>query len=471
MFNSGKPTQITSARSAVRISLLLALLIVGLLRLTANMVVHAQSASDPGVRGGPPGAGNWYTSLPSDMMEQFQILFSNFVEQNEVTTGAGGDTLRTGLGPRFDSNSCNSCHAYPAVGGSSPPENNLFSVYQLNGDQNAMPFFETPNGPTLVARFPFQSDLQTPDGHVHQLFVITGRSDAGGCNIQQPDFVSAAAQNNLIFRNTTPTFGGGMLELIRNSDIINNGLTICNSSQNLGVCGHPNIMADGSVGRFGWKAQDRSLLIFAAEAYNVEEGVTNNFFPNETDETPGCVLNPLPEDHIDFNPTVPPKMFPGDPERFAITMRFFAPPTPGTCPGGVASSCTNGATQFAAVGCALCHTPSFTTPASVIPPLSNAQANLYSDVLLHHMGPCNADNVAQGNAAGDEFRTSPLWGVGQRIFFMSDGRTTDIVQAIEDHSCAGNSQYPASEANQVITNFNALSEQNQQDLINFLRSL
>jgi CxxC motif-containing protein (DUF1111 family) len=72
---------------------------------------------------------------------------------------------------------------------------------------------------------------------------------------------------------------------------------------------------------------------------------------------------------------------------------------------------------------------------------------------------------------GDEFRTAPLWGIGQRIFFMSDGRTTDIVQAVEDHFCVGNSQYPASEANQVITNFNALSPQNQQDLINFLRSL
>ena len=72
---------------------------------------------------------------------------------------------------------------------------------------------------------------------------------------------------------------------------------------------------------------------------------------------------------------------------------------------------------------------------------------------------------------GDEFRTVPLWGVGQRVFFMHDGRTTDIVQAIQDHSCAGNSQYGASEANGVIGAFNALSTQNQQDLVNFLRSL
>ena len=87
------------------------------------------------------------------------------------------------------------------------------------------------------------------------------------------------------------------------------------------------------------------------------------------------------------------------------------------------------------------------------------------------MGPCLADNVVQGNVQGDEFRTAPLWGVGQRIFFLHDGRTTNIVQAIEAHSCAGNSQYPPSEANAVVSAFNALSATNRQDLVNFLRIL
>jgi CxxC motif-containing protein (DUF1111 family) len=87
------------------------------------------------------------------------------------------------------------------------------------------------------------------------------------------------------------------------------------------------------------------------------------------------------------------------------------------------------------------------------------------------MGPCLADGIVQGTAQGDEFRTAPLWGVGQRIFFLHDGRTSDIVQAIENHLCVANSQYRASEANAVITSFNALSASNQQDIINFLRSL
>jgi CxxC motif-containing protein (DUF1111 family) len=127
--------------------------------------------------------------------------------------------------------------------------------------------------------------------------------------------------------------------------------------------------------------------------------------------------------------------------------------------------------QFNAVGCNLCHTNSFTTPPASIAALSNVTANLYSDLLVHDMGPGDADNVTQGNATGDQFRTAPLWGIGQRIFFMHDGRETNIVNAIEDHLSLGNGTYPNSEANQVINNFNALTPKNQQDLVNFLRSL
>ena len=75
--------------------------------------------------------------------------------------------------------------------------------------------------------------------------------------------------------------------------------------------------------------------------------------------------------------------------------------------------------------------------------LSNVQANLYSDLLLHHMGPSLADNMSQGVAGGDEFRTAPLWGLGQRIFFLHDGRTSDLVQTIQAHASSGNRTYPS----------------------------
>jgi CxxC motif-containing protein (DUF1111 family) len=97
--------------------------------------------------------------------------------------------------------------------------------------------------------------------------------------------------------------------------------------------------------------------------------------------------------------------------------------------------------------------------------LSNQTANLFSDLLVHHMGTNLADGITQGGAGPDEFRTAPLWGIGQRVFFLHDGRTKSLVEAIRAHSS------PGSEANLVIERFNRLREREQRDLINFLRSL
>ena len=96
---------------------------------------------------------------------------------------------------------------------------------------------------------------------------------------------------------------------------------------------------------------------------------------------------------------------------------------------------------------------------------------LYSDLVLHAMGPGLADDILQGAAGGDEFRTAPLWGLGQRIFFLHDGRTADLKEAIRAHRSAASSRWPASEANQVVTADLGLSETQKQDLLNFLRSL
>ena len=112
-----------------------------------------------------------------------------------------------------------------------------------------------------------------------------------------------------------------------------------------------------------------------------------------------------------------------------------------------------------------------TGPSSFGPALSNQTIHPYSDFAIHKMGPRLADQVSQGAAGGDEFRTAPLWGLGQRLFFLHDGRTSDLMQAIAAHSSAASSQFPASEANAVIANFNALSTSDKQAILNFLRSL
>jgi CxxC motif-containing protein (DUF1111 family) len=110
-----------------------------------------------------------------------------------------------------------------------------------------------------------------------------------------------------------------------------------------------------------------------------------------------------------------------------------------------------------------------TAASAFAPALSNQNAALFSDLLVHHMGSRLADNISQGSAGPDEFRTAPLWGLGQRLFFLHDGRANPanggLLTAIQNHSGSG------SEANSVINLFQQLTDQQQQDLLNFLRSL
>jgi CxxC motif-containing protein (DUF1111 family) len=423
------------------------------------------SATDPGPRPLPADAGDFLASLSPNEKQIEPSITTEFNRTHDVLVTSPTDG---GLGPRFNENSCASCHAYPAVGGSSPPTNPLFSIYNYNGATNTMPSFITSTGPVLEARFINQPGTTIPDGTVHQLFTIKGRSDAATCGITQPDFVTAAAQGNLVLRQVPPTYGDGLIEVIRNIDITNNMNANISQKAALGITGHPNFSGnDGSIQRFGWKAQVRSTHLMSANQMNVEMGVTNEVFPNEIDQTPGCVLNPVPETVSNFTPGILTEMFPGDYSRAEYFTQWLSPPTPATA----TNSTKNGKVQFTNAGCVYCHSTSFTTPATSRPGLGEITINLYSDLIVHHMGPGLADGLQQGGAGPDEFRTAPLWGIGQRLWFLHDGRTSNIVTAIEDHMSTGNGTYPSSEASQSITNFNNLSPKNQQDLVNFLRSL
>jgi len=342
--------------------------------------------------------------------------------------------------------------------------NPLINLATAQGATNTVPAFITPNGPIRVARFVKNAD-GTPDGGVHDLFVITGRTDAAGCDIQQPDFAGAVAQNNAIFRIPTPLFGAGLVEAIPDTAILTNKAANAQLKAQLGIAGHENRSAnDGTITRFGWKAQNKSLAIFGGEAYNVEQGVTNELFPTERDETSGCNQNALPEDHVSLNASTPTAAM-SDVTGFEYFMRFLAPPQPAPPPPPGNPSANNGRNTFNQIGCALCHTTAFMTGQSMSPALTNQSVQLYSDLLVHNMGTTLADGVSQGNAAGDEFRTAPLWGLGQRIFFLHDGRASDLNSAILMHTGTG------SEANGVIAAYEALTAAAKQDLINFLRGL
>jgi CxxC motif-containing protein (DUF1111 family) len=452
----------------------------------ATVTLGQHSPQDPGVRGGTVNSGQPLPSI-SQTPGAPDFFANGLLRFQEIESVQGG--TNNGLGPRFNSNQCSSCHSQPAIGGTSPSAtvfpfvgpNPETLVYGLNGAQNTLPSFITPNGPVREARFPFflnangTSLSSTPDGGVHDLFVISGRSDAGNCAIKQPNFAQNLALNNVIFRIPTPTFGAGLIENVSEETIYANMQANSKQKQSLGISGVPNRDGnDGMITRFGWKAQNKSLEIFAGEAYNVEMGVTNELFQNERaspDEAQAgglpanCRINPTPEDATNMNPAQYTGV-PSDVVAFAMFMRLLAPPTPSTTNPGGAQSIANGSHNFNAIGCNMCHTPTLqTAPSAFTPGLSQVNANLYSDLLVHHMGSNLADGVSQGGAGPDQFRSAPLWGLGQRIFLLHDGRTTDLLDAIKEHASSG------SEANGVISNFKQLSPQQQQDLLNFLRSL
>jgi CxxC motif-containing protein (DUF1111 family) len=453
--------------------------------LLVGLSVHCNAlaqVSDPGVRHAstdhlppPPLPG-----LTAYELTYFQDGLARFTSVKVVVSPTGDNS---GLGPRFNSNQCSSCHVQPFIGGSSPAINPLPAVASADGATNFVPWFIVKQGPIREARFVLSHGR--PDGGVHNLFVITGRSDAGGCSISQPDFGPAGdgrtgrgGNPDVIFRIPTPLLGAGLIEAIPDSAILANAQAEAAAKRALGIGGHPNAHLggnvnrsanDGTITRFGWKAQNKSLLLFSGEAYNVEMGISNLLFPQEREESPACQASLLtPNDTSTFAATSGTGVL-SDMEAFADFMRTLAPPAPAE----PTTSTQHGSALFAQVGCALCHTPLLTTGPAVAngdenapsTALSNQPVRLFSDLLVHHMGVRLADGITQGAAGPDEFRTAPLWGVGQRVFFLHDGRTSDLIEAITEHSSFG------SEANQVVRNFQALSAADQQDLINFLRSL
>jgi CxxC motif-containing protein (DUF1111 family) len=406
------------------------------------------------------------------------------------------------LGPRFNFNQCSGCHSQPSIGGSGPsaniypdvgpnPESQVITKGIASSSTNTLPSFITATGPTREARFPFffnangSVNTNSPNGGVEDLFTVSGRSDAGSCSLPQPSFATAQQENDIIFRIPTPTFGAGLVENIDDSTLL--AIQTANANNGFGISGTFNHNGnDGTISRFGWKAQNKSLEIFAGEAYNVEMGITNELFTQDRplpgeDITTGLPANCLnlsktgyPEDATNFaftttssdqfteNATIP-----SDVVAFAMFMRLLAPPVASTTVPGGASSISSGKSLFSSIGCATCHTVTInsTQNSNITSSLANQSLNPLSDIEIHHMGTGLADNVSQGSAGGDQFRSAPLWGLGQRIFFLHDGRTSNLLSAIGDHSGNG------SEANTVISNFDSLSPTQQQNILNYLRSL
>jgi len=432
--------------------------------------------TDPGVRGGAPGAGGPLIGLGGLDLQFFNIAARRFNEVDSVSgtiddrTNTKTQVTGAGLGPAFNGTDCAECHAQPAVGGTSPAVNPQIRTATLDGAKNTIPSFITTNGPTREARFK-KTAAGTPDNGVHDLFVITGRSDAPGCTATQPNFPQAIANNNISFRIPTPLFGLGLVENTPDTNLRADSSANAANDTKFGIVQGDFQLSgnDGTIMRFGWKAQNKSIGIFAGEAYNVEQGVTNDLFPTERVELTDCIFNGLPEDLANENPntqvagvTFGASQFSSDVVNFTNFIRLAAAPVPAT----PTSTTTLGETVFLEAGCGLCHIPQHTTGNSAYGNQSFVTYFPFSDFALHDMGTGLQDGITQGSAVGNQFRTAPLWGLGQRVFFLHDGRETNLIAVINDHVSSGSEANTSEDS--LAVNFNTTQ---QQAVIDFLRSL
>ncbi len=335
-------------------------------------------------------------------------------------------TPATGLGPIFNDVSCAACHSTPSIGGW---------------------------GRTTTTRFG-----QTVAGIFNPLTSLDGSLLHARTTIPALQEVIPAQANVAARRLTTPLYGAGLVEAIPDAAIE----ALAAAKKPAGIAGRAALVLDVAsnttrVGRFGWKAQQATILSFTGDAFDNEIGVTNALFPTKhAPDGNTALLNAFLPNQAINDKTDPATGLSGI-QLTTAYLEVLAPPPPG--PATALSA--QGARVFAAINCAACHVPSQQTGSSTIAALSNKTVNLYSDLLLHDMGAL-ADGIAQGNAGTQEMRTAPLWGLRTRNLLLHDGRAATVDQAILDH---------AGEAAGSRTAYTQLSAGDRQALLEFLGTL
>jgi len=330
------------------------------------------------------------------------VDFADFVFNNAMQT-------KHGVGPLFNQQSCAACHGSPMPGGMGlEPGQDILTIGRIinNGDFSTL---ENLGGPT--ARQHSVSELGTPCG------LPVGPTPLA---------------NVISLRNAMTLRGNGLIDDIAPGDMLANM-----QQQAPSVRGRLNILADGRIGKFGWKANVATLSEFMGDALRNEMGMTNPVHPN--DEVSGCgaTLNNPELDALALQAT-------------AMFLNSIDPPSSTSC------SSMPGATVFSSIGCADCHTPSL--PGHGV----RGSVQLYADLLLHDMGSVLADQMKQGSAKGNEWRTMPLWSLRERGKFLHDGRATSVSDAISAHG---------GQAQMSRDNFGGLNAADVDALLQFLQCI
>ncbi len=390
------------------------------LMITAVVIAASCAKLEPSAPGDDSLLDGPITGLTNEQNRQF--LAGDIAFNDEVFTS------KTGLGPRFVSTSCGSCHA---------------------GDGKGTPF-------TTLTRFG-QSD-STGNKFLH----------LGGPQLQNraiPGYTAEQIPPGATFSKFTPpaNTGLGFLEAVTDATIL--AMADPNDQNGDGISGVPHyaylpsfinpnanaISLNGKyIHRFGKKAAAYNLLHQTVNAYNQDMGITSTFVPNDV------------YSGLDI-----------DPEVSDLTIRnvvFYLQTLKAPIQRNVNDAdIQQGKSLFVQVNCSGCHKPQLETGPSHIDVLSNKTFFPYTDLLLHDMGSGLNDGYTEGFAKTSEWRTPPLWGLGLspnsqggQYFLMHDGRAKSIEEAIQMHG---------GEATNSRNSFNSLTESNKQKLIKFLKSL
>ena len=350
--------------------------------------------------------------------ERFHLGLEDFLEV---------ETAEDGLGPAFNGTSCAGCHSLPAVGG-------FGTITEMRaGYRDEEGRFYALEGGTLF-----------------HLFSVPPHN----CQAQIPPEANVIAR-----RLSIPLFGAGLVEAIPDETLL--ALEDPEDLDRDGVSGRAARVFDLAtqrerIGRFGWKAQQATLLTFAADAYLNEMGITNDLFPDETalgvdpERLRLCDGASDPEDVRNRVTGL------RGIDNFEAFLKFLAPVERGTVP----PEAPRGEGLFAATGCATCHVPLLRTGPSPNPLFDRKPVALYSDLLLHDVG--TGDGIEQAAASGDEIRTPALWGLRFRRPFLHDGSAATVEEAIRRH---------VREAAPAQARFLSLPPPDRAALLAFLRSL
>jgi CxxC motif-containing protein (DUF1111 family) len=350
--------------------------------------------------------------------ELFRLGLEDFLEV---------ETPSEGLGPNFNGRSCAECHNVGGIGGAGFMTEVRAGMRREDGS--------------------FQ-DLY--EGSVFQLFSIPSH---------ETQVIIPLEANVIARRKSFQLFGAGLIEAVPDEALA--ALEDPADGDGDGISGVAHRVFDKAtqstrIGRFGWKAQQATLMTFGAEAYRDEMGITNALFPEEVCRSEDCSKILLmdrvrdPEDRRERTTGL------RGIDNFENFMKLLGPPP--------RSAATDDALQgeqlFRTIACSSCHVPSLRTGPSSVKALSFKQFSPFGDFLLHDIG--TGDGIVQGQASGEEIRTPPLWGVRQRAPFLHDGRAATLVETIEMHG---------GEAARARELFRSLNADEKRAVVAFLNSL